>query len=61
MEQARQQAAAPVEQTQTNQDVTAATQAARKRAQAAQGMSSTITGAGLSYNMGVGTKSKLGM
>ena len=61
MEQARQQAASPVQQTETNADVTAAVQTARKRAAAASGMGSTITGAGTSYSMGYGNKSKLGM
>lgn len=64
MELARQQAASPVQHSETNQDVTAAIQASRRRAAGAYGMGRTITGAGIdaptTSGLGVGTKKMLG-
>lgn len=66
MKLAREQAAAPAAVSQSNIDVTAAVQANRKRAAAANGMGSTITGAGSQYGqqsasgLAYGTKKNLG-
>ena len=58
---AREQAAAPVQHSQTNQDVTAAVQQNRARAAEAFNMDKTVTGVGTDYSLTPGKKSKLGM
>lgn len=58
---AREQAAAPVQHSQTNQDVTAAIQQNRARAANAFNMGDTVTGAGTDYSLTPGKKNKLGM
>lgn len=58
---AREQAAAPVQHSQTNQDVTAAVQQNRARAAEAFNMDKTVTGVGNDYSLTPGKKNKLGM
>ena len=69
MQLAREQQAQAPAASQTTQDVTAAVQANRRRAAAANGMGSTITGAGTQFNeqqqntssgLAFGTKKNLG-
>lgn len=70
MQYAKEQAAQPAAVSQSATDVTAAIQSNRRRAAAASGMGSTVTGTGLAYDtqfkqqtnsgLGSGTKKQLG-